>query len=61
MVEQGKGGVNVSIQTNLAAVDLLRETIARGEMIEGMREVLVEKTSAEPIAIAAGPAGPAPC
>mgnify|MGYP001585905273 CR=1 FL=1 len=34
MVEQGKGGVNVSIQANIAAVDLLRKQLA-GEVING--------------------------
>ena len=35
MVEQGKGGVNVSIQANIAAVDLLRKQLTAGEVIDG--------------------------
>lgn len=34
MVEQGKGGVNVSVQANIAAVDLLRKQLT-GEVIDG--------------------------
>lgn len=58
MVEQGKGGVNVAIQANIDAMALVRDMVARGELVEGPPP---EPPRAETVAIAAGPAGPNPC